>query len=328
MEQFLDKYFPSVLEPSRLHSIGMHINKESTELQKFVDKDFVNELNKLLPAESHAKSLVLAAKAYGITAAQLFVINPKTYDTAVNLDYDLIKLIAKRLNIRLVVHASYLLLLPSKNIIKQIKQHLYLANRLNAEGLVIHIAKNYSADEIAKCCVNLESELIDINNGVTIYLEPIGCACRKDEYWLDSSDLLRLATAFENHKVNRRLFQLMIDTSHVAMCPDSKIDTYSDAKQYLDVLPINEWFQSCGHFQGNLNRATWNPKTKKWTGRDLHCVPFHEGDQLWKGDYSESGLRRFIEVFHNRPIIFERFADTADKCVDFKHLFETIHSMH
>lgn len=165
-----------------------------------------------------------------------------------------------------------------------------MANQLHANGIVFHLPKLNPIQIIPAL-----KKLITMNhisgNYTTIILEMTSQKPSSFSYALPEQ-INALTDEIKKNKISDKHVGICIDTSHIFVHPDVKIQEYTDAKQYLSKL-INHNYIKLFHINGNSVSGF----------RDCHTIPFAKNDLIW-GDvsYQESGLRAFVMYAHKYQI--------------------------
>ncbi len=212
---------------------------------------------------------------------------------------DAIKIIEiiKLYNAKLFIHTSHLTY-PWKDTPFQLvhaNNQIKSANQLRANGIVFHLAK-LSPIKLIPVIKKLIKMNHESGNGTTILLEMI--SQKPNAYSYETPEKInKLTTQLVKKNISDKQVGICIDTSHIFVNPDVKIQKYTDAKQYLAKL-TNTCYIKLFHINGNCVEGY----------RDCHTLPFNDDDLIWHGiSYKQSGLRAFVEYAekNNIPMILE-----------------------
>lgn len=235
---------------------------------------------------------------YGVKCTQFFVCNPRSFKK-IDINVEKIKKYCRKNKIKIFVHANYItngLWNINKNNIKEknkyiklLKNQLDICDKLESEGLIIHLPKKKIID-IVNCLKLITIHLNQYNT--SLILENPSVKPKKDNTYENPKKFNVLLKELNKIKID---WKLCIDSSHLW---NSSVDikTYEKTKY---------WFENFDYIDKiilfHLNGSFHNKNIFK----DKHAIPFSENDKIWfdyKNNINKSGFNKFVELSKKKKI--------------------------
>lgn len=258
-----------------------------------------------LHVKGDIKLIDIFYRNYNISCIQIFTYSPRSYNK-LKSNFDAIKSYCNEHKIRIYVHSNYItnsiwsINLSNKNSIESKKKinlildQLTICDKLNADGLVIHLPKKPITDidntlSILKSLLSKYSTPILFENPSVI---PV-----KNLSYEKPQNLNLLCDHINKHNIK---WGLCIDTAHL----------WSSKIFIRDYKSVSEWLKKFTYLDKiklfHLNGSFYNQNTSK----DKHAIPFSKDDKIWyplKKNIKKSGFYKFIKISKKNgiPILLE-----------------------
>lgn len=285
-------------------SIGFHVNKTI---------DIEGDKRSCTLPEAIEEDIHIITELGMNPCAQIFVIGPRNHNELMD-DKDIIKCrhLVDKMKLLLVIHGAYIdnpwNMKPGT--IHNIKKEMVIAERIGANGVIIHLAGAAMNDDVLKYIFDHLNKLDKkVKQRVILWLEIQSTKIHNDNFATPEKirDLFNLVAIYKGDVQ----VGLVVDTAHLHACGVS-LDTYDKAMRWLshtrlmlDTIPI------IIHLNDN--------KTELGSGTDIHCK-LTKGN-IW-GIYNKttgylpiekSGIAAILKWAkkENSMVIFERSKDGA-----------------
>jgi endonuclease IV len=217
------------------------------------------------------------------SAVQIFTFNPRTSNKPIKMDYKSVKSECEKNNLRLYIHASYII--PWKNVditTYLIKEELKVAQLVGAKGIVVHLPKE-TISSIMPFIISL-NKLTEFTP--LIYLEFKALKSDINKTYETIEKFNKLSKALEDNKIDPKKIQICLDSAHLYSSGVNEVKLFGTAEKYLDSL--SKTYIGLIHLNGN----EFDNKEK---ARDKHAIPFDSKDKIWGGiKFEESGCKAFM----------------------------------
>ena len=176
----------------------------------------------------------------------------------------------------------------SKKKIREFIDQIKASKAVNADCLVVHIAKRY-ADEIQYTMNNILKPIAK-KEGVVIGLEMVASKADDNKTYESPEKLNNLITLLG---IDDDSYGIVVDTAHIHAAGQS-IRTYEEMNNWLKRLVFNKKIIMF-HLNGCFS--------ERGSGKDKHAIPFTPDDLIWRGIHPmESGLRAVVEFAYRKKI--------------------------
>ncbi len=204
----------------------------------------------------------------------------------------------------------------SKKKIKEFIDQVKASKAVNADCLVIHIAKRY-ADEIQYTMDHILKPIAK-KEGIVIGLEMVASKSDSNKTYESPEKLDNLITLLG---IDENYYGIVVDTAHIHAA-GQKIQTYDEMSKWLKNMAFNKKIIMF-HLNGCFS--------ERGSGKDKHAIPFTPEDKIWHGIHPlDSGVRAVVEFAYKKkiPLICEINRGTPAQVKEFISIVKEMANYH